>query len=149
MADLLSLNIDNELAKHLLKSLENEVVENGLKINELELANSKLRDTINQIKLAMASKNIKNPSSIVYQPQWTIFRKILFLLDELKRPLSTREIVDEIIEVYEPNLRSERAKLVSNISGVLSTKCKEGKLIKGENVLGENVYSKSDNTKLF
>jgi len=90
------------------------------------------------------------------QQLWRIFRikkngllleKILFLLSKYKKPLSTREIVEYIIDEYEPELKEERTKLVSSISGVISTKVKEGKLTRIENVLGENAFYIPENQK--
>jgi len=145
-----NINISDDLIQELLLSLKSKFQDNIRKIEDLKTENEKLKDNMEQLSAAMGVNGKSGDASgkVSYQPQWTIFRKILFLMTEAGRPLSTREIVEAIIEKYEPGLASQRTRLVSNVSGVLSAKTRDGKLEKSENVLGENAYYPVEHSKL-
>ena len=86
----------------------------------------------------------QSDQKVEYNPKWSNLKKSIYIIYQDGKPLTTKEIVDTILEKYEPELKSERAKIVGNISSVLGTAAKEGKLKRALNVLGENIYGLPD-----
>lgn len=137
------VQIDEHLAKEMLDFIETKIRTKQAEISNLDQEVSNLNIQRQQLELLLRSNHVNGVDSSAYseyQKKWPIFRKILFILEKQGRPLSTREFVEYITELYEPELAPERAKLVSNISSVLGTKAKDGKLVRGENILGENAF---------
>ncbi len=56
-----------------------------------------------------------------YSTDWTWVKKISFVLEKAKKPLSTREIVD-VLEVFEPQYVLQRKTATASVSATLSTK---------------------------
>lgn len=82
-----------------------------------------------------------------YIPKWTYIRKIKFVLDFKKRPLTARQVTDLIInelevELWKDKSKKEKDALFGTISSTLTNNSKEGKdFIKEKNEIDENIYS--------
>jgi hypothetical protein len=140
----IQLKISEQLAKEMLEFIETKIRSKQTEIVELENEIADLRIQRQELEARLNGSQkllVPDKSEVKYQPKWPIFRKILFILEKHGRPMSTRDIVEYITELYEPEIANERNKLVGNVSSVLGTKAKEGRLLKGENILGENVFS--------
>lgn len=76
-----------------------------------------------------------------YHPKWSFIKKAKFALKEAGRALTVKEIVDFLLDNYEPNLKNERKKFMSSMSGTLSHQSKEGGIFKRrQNELEEYEY---------
>jgi hypothetical protein len=74
-----------------------------------------------------------------YHPNWTIEQKIDFVISNSSRPLTARQILDEIMR-NEPGRNT--LKTMKSISSVLSVKSKDdGKYIKIPNERNDNTYT--------
>jgi hypothetical protein len=69
----------------------------------------------------------------------------MYVIYVSKRPLSTSEIVDDLLENYQPEDIAKRPNWIGSISSVLGTSAKKGKLLKGKNVLGDFIYGLPEN----
>lgn len=82
-----------------------------------------------------------------YIPKWTFVRKIKFILDLKKRPLTARQITDIIInelevEIWKDKSKKEKGALFGTISSTLTNNSKEGKdFEKAKNEIDENIYT--------
>ena len=90
----------------------------------LQLEEKALSATI--VELRQAQNKVKPEFSpqlgeILYNREWTWTKKIDFALDVAGRAMTSREIVD-LLENYEPQLKSQGRKPIASVSAVLSTK---------------------------
>ena len=111
-----------ELQNQLI-SLKNEFNEN------LEL--------INSLKGGSRNGQTKPPEVLTdyglpamdYKPSFTWFKKISLILAHTNRKMTTSEIMDALMQL-EPMLVEKRRTVLAWVSGTISTKVKEGKLIR-------------------
>lgn len=87
--------------------------------------------------IELPSDQSLNPNG--YKSVWTWKQKIIYFLEQ--GDYTTTEIVNSII-VNEPNLKSDRSKVVGSVSAVLSAKSKKPSDIfsKYQNERGLNIY---------
>jgi hypothetical protein len=69
-----------------------------------------------------------NPSG--YNPRWNLIKKAKFAIKNAGRPLTSKEIVEFIINNYDKPLNTQRKKFMSSMSGTLSNKSKAGGVFK-------------------
>jgi hypothetical protein len=75
-----------------------------------------------------------------YSDKWPWVKKIQFAIEQRGTPLTTKEIVDTLIE-YEIGLMFDRKKAVASVSSMLSTKSGEGKeFMRVESESGDFAY---------
>ncbi|MFL5787110.1 MAG: hypothetical protein ACJ748_03585 [Flavisolibacter sp.] len=78
--------------------------------------------------------------SVPYSDKWPWVKKIRFAIEQQGRALTTKEIVDTLIE-HEIGLMFDRKKAVASISSMLSTKSGENKaFIRVESDSGDFAY---------
>jgi hypothetical protein len=120
--------------------------------DEMSSREKELREINAQIlKLKKSKRDIdenepEHPSAIIalYSDKWPWVKKIRFAIVLKGRPLTTKEIVDTLIE-YEIGLMFERKKAVASISSMLSTKSGPDKeFSKVESDSGEFAYALND-----
>ena len=145
MATTINLPLNDTLINQLLKTWTNQLEEDLTRLADLQNEIAALQESIQLLQASLKTpqpaqaQKIPGLNGSTYHNEWTIFRKVLFFLQEKGQPLSTREIIELIIE-RQPHLKDQRQKLVSAVSGVLSAKVKDGKLKRKENYLGENAF---------
>jgi hypothetical protein len=120
--------------------------------DEMSIREKELREINTQIlKLKKSKRDIdeskpEQPNAIIalYSDKWPWVKKIKFAIELKGRALSTKQIVDILIE-YETGLMFERKKAVASISSVLSTKSGADKeFVKIESDSGEFAYTIND-----
>jgi hypothetical protein len=148
-----TLTINEATASYLLSTTNKRVEEIERQINTLKTEKDHLTNIISQ--LTSIKKNVSAVNSISFQtpaetsvdgytPKWTWTKKIDFVLQKKGRPLTTTEIVDTLLNEYEPNSNLDRSRVVASISATLSMKSKddENRLYsKSKNEGNEYVYS--------
>lgn len=108
-----------------LKVLRDEISEREKETKEINAQILKLKRGKTTGLLGAGNSQISAPS-IPYSEKWPWVRKIRFALENQGRPLTTKEIVDTLIE-YEIGLMFDRKKVVASVSSMLSTKSGDGK----------------------
>jgi hypothetical protein len=92
-----------------------------------------------QEKATQANKSEAiHPSTNGYNPNWTWMQKSVYILKKAGRPLTSKEIIDYLINNCEPGIPP--AKLINSIPATLSVASKEGKLLRIKKDNGEYVY---------
>jgi len=102
-------------------------------IAEREKATKEINAQILRLKKGRTSSSSSGPNLhqleaplVPYSDKWPWVRKIRFALERRGKPLTTKEIVDTLIE-YEIALMFDRKKAVASISSMLSTKSGDDK----------------------
>ena len=73
-----------------------------------------------------------------YPAKGTWVDRIEFILNNANKPISTSQIVKEIITRYQPEL--ERGKVVASVSATLTAKAHENRYLKTKNEKNENTF---------
>jgi hypothetical protein len=129
----ITLNISKEAAVRLLQLLlpEKDNLEQKLKelTNELIRLDFDFKECTNMIE---ALKNIDDPNFVIrtqeqYSKEWKWPTKTLFILKQIKRPLTAKEVI-KLIEMYEGGVISEVKK--TSVFTALTNLTKENKIIR-------------------
>jgi hypothetical protein len=133
------------------KDLKFRSLEIDMEIKEIGNLLARLRDAeSNALNIqdhyhtfSMISDLVSEDERGKYSPEWPWFRKIRFALLSMKKPATTREIID-FLSLHEADIINDRKKAVSNISSILSSRSgtyyDKRDFIKGERPSGENDY---------
>lgn len=103
-----------------LRVLKDEIFEREKEVKEINFMIQKLR------KKNTPDVPTANTSKVEYSENWPWARKITFAIELMKKPLTTKEIVDVLTE-YESAFLFDRKRVVASISSTLSTKSGPGK----------------------
>lgn len=103
-----------------IKVLRNEISEREKETKEINTQILKLKKGKNIGSSSFSTSTSTKPLAN-YSDKWPWVKKIRFALDLEGRPLTTKEIVDILID-YEISLMFDRKKAVASISSMLSTK---------------------------
>jgi hypothetical protein len=120
-----------------LKALREEIAEREKETREINSLIQKLR-----------RKGVPEPTTngtliprVEYSETWPWAKKIAFAIELNNKPLTTKEIVDSLID-YESSFLFDRKRVVASISSVLSMKSGPDKdFIRTENDAGEFAYN--------
>lgn len=104
-----------------LKQLETEVLDIRTLLTELDLQNNAPALMLGQLSIPHATQPTNG-----YNPKWSLIKKAKFALNLAGRPMTSKEIVDFIIDNYDSALKPDRKRFMSSMSGTLSAKSKEG-----------------------
>lgn len=138
----LSIEINDKHIAHLIefyvekqKLMRNDIIKLEREIKEINAIITQLK----QSSRTQFSATIQPlPGKEIYSDKWPWIRKIKFALDQSKRPLSTKEVVDFLTD-YEPDFISGRRRAIASVSSILSVKSGE-EVIKSTSETGEFVY---------
>lgn len=101
-----------------LKTLKDEISDREREAKEINGVIQKLKKR-ESVPIAISNGLPVDRSD--YSEKWTWLKKVLFALDTMDRPLTTKEIVDVLTE-YEPSFLFDRKRAIASISSILSTK---------------------------
>jgi hypothetical protein len=120
----------NQLLEDVIKEMEDKSAPN--KGNVGPKASSNTANTLNPEDYAVKEDG--------YNPIWTWQQRVSHILNKSERPLTTTDVVAEVIRL-EPRYTHERSKVVASVSAVLSVNSKEGgRYIKTQTVRGDNAF---------
>jgi hypothetical protein len=139
-----------EFYKTRLAEIENEAIEIRTLLKDLD--NSNNSSTHNGVTVAMA---ISQPNNFVvkapelgdfpktYNPKWANQKKAQFIIRTKGRALTSREIVDIIVDEYDPNIEGGKSKFLASMSSVLSGNCKDpdGIFTRTKNDIDDYIYN--------
>jgi hypothetical protein len=112
-------------------------------INMLEKEVKEISAIIMQLRQAERTEGATEITPLanadVYDDKWPWVRKITFAMEQVNRPVSTREIVDILTE-YEPEFIADRKRAIASVSSTLSVKAGE-EFEKKQGTRGEFEYS--------
>lgn len=119
-----------------LKALRDEIVEREREMKDIT-------QTIQKLKKGGTTAEIESKTTIPaieYSDKWTWVKKIEFAIEQQRKPLTTKEIV-EVLTEFEPSFLFDRKRVVASISSTLSTKSGEGKdFVRVETESGDFAY---------
>lgn len=137
-------NLLKDYYKRRLSEIQSEIGKLTAEIGEIDKF---MKQLDKEVLSADALSNTTNISINNYQDRWSWVKKAAFLIKESGRALSTRDMVDLIIDKYEPGQKENRKTVVASLSAVMSTKTKEGLFVRQQNEFGEFEFSLSENKK--
>mgnify|MGYP002075297013 CR=1 FL=1 len=135
-----------EFYKTRVNEIQSEISKLTAEIEELGRFAKKLDFKPNEVDITLPDPSAKYSSS-GYQDRWPWVKKAAFLIEDEGRPLSTKDMVELILEKYEPKLKDKRKTVVASLSAVMSTKTKEGLFTRVTNQFGEFEFSVANNKK--
>lgn len=113
------------------------------KIAELEKQLSDLRSVLSSLNGSSVKPQLPliiPDGNAGYNVNWSFSKKIKFIIQTAGHPITTREIVDTLVQKYEPQEQNNRKKVVATVSSILSTGAKNGSFIKTTDDSGQNLY---------
>jgi len=99
---------------------------------------------LKQLGISFSEKEAANVTAIApmgnggYDKNWSWLRKAEFVLNGQGKNLSSLEIIDVLIENFEPTL--EKQKAINSLPATLSVAAKHNKILRHKNENGEYVY---------
>ena len=122
-----------------LKILHEEIQNKEIEIKEITSTIQKLKKK--ELKTTPSSATIDTIENVApYSNKWPWVKKIHFVLGQVDRPMTTKEIVEALTE-FEPTFMFERKKVVASISSILSSKSGDDKeFVKVESESGDFAY---------
>jgi hypothetical protein len=127
-----------------IKVLREEIAIREKEAKEINSQIMKLKKGKSSVSMSPSENEEQSAQMISYSDKWPWVRKIKFALEIQGRPLTTKEILDTLID-YEIALMFDRKKAVASISSILSTKSGEDKeFIRVEGETGDFAYTVND-----
>jgi hypothetical protein len=124
-----------------LKALRDEITEKEREFKEINSQILKLKRSKASTPISANSYRVTSTSAANYSDKWPWVKKIQFAIEQQGKALTTKEIVDTLLE-YEIGLMFDRRKAVASISSVLSVKSGADKeFLREESDSGEFAYS--------
>ncbi len=136
----LQIEIKDEHLKEMIEFYVSKQRDIRMQINNLEKQAKEVSAIIQQLNQSIRETGHIRPlpESAVYSDKWPWVKKIKFAIGQGREPVTTREIVDLLIQ-YEPALEYNRKKAVASVSSTLSVKTGEefGRVLSES---GDNAY---------
>jgi hypothetical protein len=109
------------------------------RLTALQTELAEINEIIKQLSSQESLANVNGQSLLLpqqsqsvggYNPKWSLIKKAKFAITTAGRALTSKEIVDFIIDNYDTDLKEDRKRFMSSMSGTLSGKSKEGGIFK-------------------
>jgi len=115
------------------------------RLKQLETESLEIKNLISHLdaptQLSIIDLPFENAGNITgYSSKWTMLKKAKFVLSKASKAMTSKEIVDFIIDNYEPEAINFRKKFMSSMSGTLSAKSKEGLFSREQNEADDFEY---------
>jgi hypothetical protein len=134
MSTNISIHLPKEHIPQLREYYQNRLTSLQKELNEVSALLEQLESQVHTTTQVNGQGVLISPPVQIspggYHPKWSLIKKAKFALKEAGRPLTSKEIVDLIIDNHDPAMRNERKRFMSSMSGTLSAHSKPGGIFK-------------------